>query len=274
MRKDILYVTDLDGTLLGSDDKISSFSLSVINDLVEQGMLFTYATARSLISANSVAAGLSAKIPVIAYNGCMIIRPENGEVLYSANFTDAERKNARAQIAGLGISPFVYAYVDGVERVSYRPDRLNEGGRRYLDKRSGDKRFRMVDNDNALYEGGIFYYTCIGEQEELQPLYDSMKQDVRYRCTLQQELYRPEYWCEIMPVKATKAYAIEALKEILGCKKIVSFGDAINDIPMFQISDECYAVENAVPKLKQYATGIIASNDEDGVAKWLKKHAL
>lgn len=274
MQKDTLYVTDLDGTLLGTDDKISSFSLRIINDLVEQGMLFTYATARSLISANSVAAGLSARVPVIAYNGCMIIRPENGEVLHSVTFTDAERKNARAHIADLGISPFVYAYVDGVERVSYRPDKLNEGGRRYLEKRSGDKRFRMVDNDNALYEGEIFYYTCIGEKGNLQPLYDNMKQDVRYRCTLQQELYRPEYWCEIMPAKATKAYAIEALKEILGCKKIVSFGDAINDIPMFQISDECYAVENAVPKLKQYATGIIASNDEDGVAKWLKKHVL
>lgn len=28
------------------------------------------------------------------------------------------------------------------------------------------------------------------------------------------------------------------------CDRIVSFGDALNDIPMFQISDECYAVEN------------------------------
>ena len=38
---------------------------------------------------------------------------------------------------------------------------------------------------------------------------------------------------------------------------------------MFEISDECYAVANAVPELKAYATGEIASNDEDGVAKWL-----
>ncbi|MFR3729688.1 HAD hydrolase family protein [Lacrimispora sp.] len=30
----------------------------------------------------------------------------------------------------------------------------------------------------------------------------------------------------------------------------MSFGDAINDIPMFQVSDECYAVSDAVPELK------------------------
>jgi hydroxymethylpyrimidine pyrophosphatase-like HAD family hydrolase len=41
---------------------------------------------------------------------------------------------------------------------------------------------------------------------------------------------------------------------------------------MFRISDECYAVENAVDELKKYATGIIRSNDKDGVAHWLINH--
>ena len=34
------------------------------------------------------------------------------------------------------------------------------------------------------------------------------------------------------------------------CDRIVSFGDSLNDISMFRISDECYAVENAAPALK------------------------
>ncbi len=53
--------------------------------------------------------------------------------------------------------------------------------------------------------------------------------------------------------------------------RIVVFGDSINDIPMFQIADEAYAVENALPELKQYATRVIASSEEDGVAKLLKE---
>ena len=38
---------------------------------------------------------------------------------------------------------------------------------------------------------------------------------------------------------------------------------------MFKISDECYAVENAVDELKKIATEVISSNNQDGVAKWL-----
>ena len=38
---------------------------------------------------------------------------------------------------------------------------------------------------------------------------------------------------------------------------------------MFQIADECYAMENAMDELKEIATGIIGSNNDDGVAKWL-----
>ena len=68
--------------------------------------------------------------------------------------------------------------------------------------------------------------------------------------------------------------SLQKLKELWNCDKVVSFGDAINDIPMFEISDECYAVENAVDELKAHATGIIESNDNDGVAKWLLEHAV
>ena len=69
-------------------------------------------------------------------------------------------------------------------------------------------------------------------------------------------------------------HTAQKLKELWDCDRIISFGDAVNDIPMFQISDECYAVENAVEELKQLATGIIGGNDADGVAEWLKTHVI
>ena len=55
-------------------------------------------------------------------------------------------------------------------------------------------------------------------------------------------------------------------------RMVISFGDAVNDLPMFEASDECYAVANAVDELKAAATGIIESNVDDGVAKWLLEH--
>ena len=39
---------------------------------------------------------------------------------------------------------------------------------------------------------------------------------------------------------------------------------------MFELADESYAVQNADEQLKRYATSIISSNDEDGVARWLE----
>lgn len=267
-----LYVTDLDGTLLNSNDRISQYSIETINGLVAKGMQFTYATARSLVSASVVAEGLSTTIPVIAYNGVLIIHPDTGEVINSLSFTEEETNDAIGILREHGGNPLVYAYVDGVERVSYLMGRENDGIRRYLDVRKGDRRFRPVQEEESLYQGDIFYFTCIADREELLPLYEIFVRDDRFRTTLQQELYRPEYFLEIMPQKASKAEAIKRLKEIWHCDKVVSFGDAVNDIPMFEVSDECYAVANAVPELKMRATGVIASNDEDGVAKWLEQN--
>ncbi len=46
-----LYVSDLDGTLLRSDGRTSEYTNRVINRLTEKGMVFSYATARSLTTA-------------------------------------------------------------------------------------------------------------------------------------------------------------------------------------------------------------------------------
>jgi hydroxymethylpyrimidine pyrophosphatase-like HAD family hydrolase len=76
-----------------------------------------------------------------------------------------------------------------------------------------------------------------------------------------------------MPLAASKSNAIRQLKAMLGCDRLVVFGDGKNDIDMFQLADESYAVENAAPELKAIATGVIGSNNDDSVAHWLLEHA-
>ncbi len=83
------------------------------------------------------------------------------------------------------------------------------------------------------------------------------------------DIYTGEQWLEIMPGGATKANAALRLKEMLGCEKLVAFGDRQNDMDLFAAADECYAVANAVPELKARATAVIGSNNEDAVAKFL-----
>lgn len=84
-------------------------------------------------------------------------------------------------------------------------------------------------------------------------------------------LYTNDPWLEIMPLQASKSNTIKQLQSFLKCDRLIVFGNGVNDIDMFQIANESYAVENACDELKQYATEIIHSNDDDGVAKWLNE---
>lgn len=98
------------------------------------------------------------------------------------------------------------------------------------------------------------------------------KYKTKYHCVFQVDIYTQEQWLEIMPKEASKSNAIKQLKEYFGCEKAVVFGDGKNDIDMFEIADESYAVANAVEELKSIATAVIAGNNDDGVARWLQEH--
>ena len=67
-----LFVSDLDGTLLGRDSRLSPYGLRTLNELIAQGLPFTYATARSLSSARLVTKGLAVRCPVVTNNGVFI----------------------------------------------------------------------------------------------------------------------------------------------------------------------------------------------------------
>ena len=54
-----LYLSDLDGTLLRSNERLSDYTIKTINQFVEKGGLFSYATARSLVTASTVTKGLN-----------------------------------------------------------------------------------------------------------------------------------------------------------------------------------------------------------------------
>jgi Cof subfamily protein (haloacid dehalogenase superfamily) len=271
MNKKTLYITDLDGTLLRRDETISPYSNGVINSLLAKGMCFSYATARSYITASKVTGSLNGKFPVIVYNGAFILDHETQDVMLSNFFTPDETEEIRAVLTANGINPIVYSFVNGTEKFSYNINAVNSGIRSYLDSRRGDIRDNPVSGADELYAGSVFYFTCVGSSDKLPPVYRRFQ--TKYSCVYQADLYSGEQWLEIMPVKATKAGAILQLKEYLGCDRVVSFGDGKNDISMFEISDECYAVENAVDELKEIATGIIGGNNDDGVARWLAQHA-
>jgi len=113
--KKVLYISDLDGTLLRSDETISKTTASIINKLVNNGLLFSYATARSLVTSKHVTKGIEANIPVIVYNGTFIMDYQSGEILI-ANYFEDKVKDTILEITHHNIYPIVYSYIDGKAR--------------------------------------------------------------------------------------------------------------------------------------------------------------
>lgn len=264
-----LYVSDLDGSLLRSDETISEYTIQVINELVEKGMNFSYATARSYHTAHKVTQGLDAKIPLITYNGTMIKDNVTGEILVS-NFFDTNIYQFIDDLIHYDIYPIVYSLIDNEEKFSYIEEKCSQGALDFIYSRKGDIRDHKVDCIQDLYKGHIFYITCIDKEEKLEPIYKKYKH--QYHSIFQKDFYSKEQWLEFLPQNASKSNAIQQLKEYLQCEKVVAFGDGKNDIDMFEKADECYAVENAVDELKDIATGIIGHHNDDAVAKWLKEN--
>ena len=270
MMERTLFISDLDGTLLDQRDRLPPFTLEVLNRLVDQGVLFTFATARSYHSARVVAKGLAPRIPWIVHNGAFMVEGSSGRRVFETFFTPDQRGYILSASRKLGLWPLVYAVVEGKERVLYLTSKTDHPGmRHYLDSRRTDQRLRPVYSPEELLAGETYYFTFIEDEAALAPLWDQLGGLNWANGTFQQDLYREEYWLELTPKLATKAQAALRLKKDLGCGRLVAFGDAMNDLPLFAAADEAYAVANAMDPVKAAATGIIGSNEENGVARFL-----
>ncbi len=266
-----LYLSDLDGTLLRSDQTLSAYTCRVLDALVRAGVHFSYATARSIDTAARVTKGLEVDIPVIVHNGAFIVDSVTRRPLWSAKFTPEEEEEVYAAFLRRGLFPLTYAVIDGKNRFSFLRDRCSEAQRAFVRSRTEhaeDHRAREIFSPAEALDGDVYYFACIADREEvLVPVYEALK--AHFRCIFSRDIYTDAPWLEILPKGVSKASAALLLKDLLGCEKIVCFGDAVNDLPMFEAADEKYAVANAAPELLRLATAVIGSNDEDAVAKWL-----
>lgn len=264
-----LYISDLDGTLLDSTPNTSDYTNETINKLNADGFIISFATARSYTTAKKVTKGLDMTHPAVVHNGTFIV-DKDGKILHKNTFSKSDSDYILDVVLSLGLNPIVYSLIDNKEQFSFIRNRLNKETLDFLSKRKDDPRTREIHTTESLYDGEVYYFTLIGDEDITKPLYEKLKNE--FQCYFQQDMYSGDYWLEILPKNATKANAIKQLAEMLNCQKIVAFGDGINDVEMFKLSDECYAVENAVKDLKSIATAVIGSNLDDAVAQWLKEN--
>ncbi len=270
--EETLYLSDLDGTLLRSDQTLSARTCATVDRLVRAGVHFSYATARSIDTAARVTRGIGVDIPVIVHNGAFIVDSVTRRPLWSAKFTPEEEEAIYSAFLERGLFPLTYAVIDGKNRFSYIREKCGKAQWEFVLTRMGyedDRRAREIFSPDGALDGDVYYFACIGDSErQLSPVYERLKD--RFRCIFSRDIYTDAPWLEILPQGVSKATAAEKLRDLLGCKRIVCFGDAVNDLPMFEAADEEYAVANAAPELKKLATAVIGANDDDAVAAWLE----
>jgi len=271
----ILYVSDLDGTLVGPDERLSRETVKIINTLVDDGLAFTIATARSLTTAAEMIAPLHLRLPVILNNGAFIYHPLKKKNIVANFLSPAAVERLVADCRQCGFSPTLHV-LTGEERlrVYYRKP-IHPGEKHYICGRlaKGDSRFLRVDDLRPAPGDRVYALLVIGNHPELATLAAKWSADPEIAVHYAQDIYSGAYWLEVTDRQATKKGAVRFLRDLLSVEKVVCFGDHLNDLPMFEEADEAYAVANAHKLLKTKATRIIEANDRDGVARFLLQMA-
>ena len=267
-----LYISDLDGTLLTPNATLSNGTIVTMNKLLGEGLEFTCATARTPASVSYILSPLDIKVPAIMMNGVIIYnlaskRYEKVEYLEEKYF-----ETILNYMRDLNLKAFIYGIHNNILSTYYESisnDAMNtfmmERVTRY------HKVFTQVDSFDQITRKDVIYCLFLDKKNVLDPLYDLVKDMDDISCSYYKDVYFDDIYClELFSKNATKYNGVKYIKETYGYDKIVSFGDNLNDIPMFQASDDCYAMSNAKPELKALANEIIGSNKEDGVAAYLE----
>ncbi|WP_333887506.1 HAD family hydrolase [Clostridium sp.] len=267
-----LYISDLDGTLLNSEQVISEYSIKVINKLIGLGVKFTVATARSYEASKNILKPLNLNLPIILNNGSFIYDPFSDKNIRE-NYLD--KSIVELILRHYSLKKF-FPFVSGIDfkgnkKVFYKGI-FNEGQKIYINsrKRQKDKRLTMVEDFSKLEEYNIINIFAIEKGSKLDYSYRFFKNSIDATCHYTEEIYsKGFFWLEVTNSSANKRDAAEFLKNYLKINELICFGDNLNDKPLFELADKKYAVENAYKPLKDIATGIIPSNDKDGVARFL-----
>ena len=105
----MLYVSDLDGTLLNSDALLNEDVPERLNHLIDKGLCFTVATARTYATVNSIVKNVHLTYPMILMNGVMLYDPISKSCI---NAEIIERDSVEYILKGrkkFGVTGFAYA---------------------------------------------------------------------------------------------------------------------------------------------------------------------
>lgn len=265
----IRYVAfDVDGTLLMDDKTLTEETKRAIFRLQDRGIGTMLVSGRSVHSLQNFIKTLRLDETegfLIGINGGSIYNCKTREFIYQEKIEPAL------------VGEYFRAWPKGhLSRAAYRGGQLltdtpTKDDVNYL-KRINDMELVSV-NDLALPLENIDKMMIAGFKENIEPHVEDIQKQFAGRLYL---TYSTAIYFEAMPLGIDKGVGLENFSKMIGgsLDQILAFGDGDNDSPLLEKAGIGVAMDNATAATKAVADEITRSNEDNGIAYFLKKHGF
>ena len=260
-----LIVTDIDDTLVNSNNEISQKNREIIEKCKEQDIKVILASGRPDFGMMKIVEDLkldSYNNYLLSYNGARIANLKTGEVVYE-KFLSPERIKFLIDVE-LENDCDILTYQNG----NVITNRDNE----YARVETGLVGAKLVISENMKEEikEGAAKVIILKHPDESAKIKDKLAKELgdEYEVAMSKP-----FFIEVNDKGISKGASLDSLCKKLGLtnENVMALGDGLNDLSMIEFAGLGVAVENGNSILKEAADFISKSNDEDGFAYAIEK---
>ncbi|MFD0976218.1 Cof-type HAD-IIB family hydrolase [Salinimicrobium gaetbulicola] len=261
-----IVFSDIDGTLLNKDRKLSDLTKKVIRELNSQIPVILISSRMPQAMRHLQEQLHISHQPLICYNGGLILVDNKTVSSTEIPLEIVEELNTFNSSLECHLSLYHNEewYVPQMDKWALREENNTEVTPTVL---SNDKVIEKWKGE----EKSAHKIMCMGEETHIDQIVDFLSANFQDKL----HLYRSKLtYLEVASRKVSKLTAInQLLKEHFhyDIKEAIAFGDNFNDYEMLQAAGLGIAVGNAKPEILEIANEITHHGKEDGVAKSLQK---
>ena len=265
-----LLVLDVDGTLLNDEREISKRTLAALLKVQQMGVRIVLASGRPTYGLMPLAKTLELGNYggfVLSYNGCQIIKAQNGEILFERRINPEMLPYLEKKARKNGFAIFTY-HDDTL--ITDSPD--NE----YIKNEALLNNLKIIREDEFSTAIDFAPCKCMLVSDKEKALI-GLEQHWEKRLAGTLDAFRSEpYFLEVVPCGVNKANTLGALLEHLGVtrEEVIAVGDGVCHVTMLQLAGMGVAMGHSQDSVKVCADYVTASNEEDGVALAVEKLIL
>jgi hypothetical protein len=225
-KKDILFISGLDDTLLHEKDALSDYSRVELNRMLDDGANFTVSTMRTPASIMETMREIRLKIPVIAMDGAVLYDTGENKYLRTYVISNAMSKELIQTIRDSGLSCYINVVVDDMLEIFYK-ETGDEFQRKFVEKMRRSP-YRNYIKSEELHAENVVYFMLLYPSDVIADFYEKLREQ-QFTEKLKVLMYAskdyPGYsYIKIFNKNATREHMANYLKEMLGMQETVTFG--------------------------------------------------